>query len=104
MKSNRDTKVFKIELLAEAEDELSDAYDWYEDQQTSLGNKFYNEVNHYLNLIEHNPHQFPIKYIEELRSASLNKFPYVIIYWIDDINLNVFVVSIFHTSRNPKYY
>ena len=103
-KSSSDTRVFKIELLSQAEDELSDAYDWYEKQRTTLGDKFYIEISHYLNLIEHNPYQFPIKYVEELRSASLNKFPYLIIYWIDEINLVVFVNSIFHTSRNPKYF
>jgi hypothetical protein len=40
--------VFKVDLLFEAEDELSDAYDWYEDKQQSLGNEFYNEISHYL--------------------------------------------------------
>jgi hypothetical protein len=44
--------VFKVELLAKAEEELSGAYDWYEGEQEGLGNRLYNEVNHYLNLIE----------------------------------------------------
>ncbi|HEY5326004.1 MAG TPA: type II toxin-antitoxin system RelE/ParE family toxin [Mucilaginibacter sp.] len=96
--------MFKIELLAQAEGELSEAYDWYEKQQTALGNRLYNEVNHYLNLIELNPYQFPVKYVEELRSASLNKFPFLILYWIDEVNNTIFIVSIFHTSRNPKYF
>jgi toxin ParE1/3/4 len=96
--------VYKVELLFGAEEELSDAYDWYEEQQVALGNKFYNEINHYLTLIENNPYHFPVKYVEELHSAALNKFPYLVIYWIDEINLTVFVVSIFHTSRDPKYF
>ncbi len=95
--------MFSVELLAQAEDELSDAYDWYERKQQSLGNKLYDEVNHYLTLIEENPYQFPVKYTEELRSASLNRFPYLILYWIDELNNIVFIVSIFHTSRNPKW-
>lgn len=95
--------MFSVELLAQAEDELSDAYDWYEHKQQSLGNKLYNEVNHYLTLIEENPYQFPVKYTEDLRSASLNRFPYLILYWIDESNNIVFIVSIFHTSRNPKW-
>jgi len=94
--------VFRLELLSLAEDELSDAYDWYDEQLAGLGNEFYNEVSHYLNLIEANPFQFPVKYIEELRSASLNRFPFLIIYWIDEINSVVYVDSIFHTSRNPR--
>jgi plasmid stabilization system protein ParE len=95
--------VYKVELLALAEDELSNSYDWYEEQQADLGDKFYKEVNYYLSLIENNPYQFPVKYVEELRIASLNKFPFIIIYWIDEPNNSVFVASIFHTSRNPRY-
>ena len=104
VKSSKSTKVLKVELLSQAEDELSDAYDWYEEQQIALGNKFYNEINHYLNLIEHNPYQFPVRYTEELRSASLNKFPFLILYWIDEMSDVVFIVSVFHTSRNPQYF
>jgi hypothetical protein len=50
--------VFKVELLAIAENELSDSYDWYEEQQIGLGNRFYNDVNYYLSLLEDNPHHF----------------------------------------------
>ncbi len=96
--------MFKVELLSQAEDELSDAYDWYEEQQTGLGNKFYDEISHYLNLIEDNPYYFPVKYTEGLRSASLNKFPFLILYWIEEADNIIFVLSIFHTSRNPKYF
>jgi len=104
MKLKSATKVFEIDLLAVAEEELADSYDWYEEQLPLLGNKFYNEINHYLNLLENNPYQFAIKYSEELRAASLNKFPFLIIYWIDEINRKIFIVSIFHTSRNPRYF
>jgi toxin ParE1/3/4 len=93
--------VYKVELLSQAEVELADAYDWYKEQQQTLGNKLYNEVNYYLTLLEQNPYQFPIKYTNELRPVVINKFPYLIIYWIDEDNKTVFVVSIFHTSRKP---
>jgi len=33
--------VFNVELISDAEEELSEAYDWYEKQQVSLGDKFY---------------------------------------------------------------
>lgn len=95
--------MFEIILLSQAEDELSDAYDWYEEQQPTLGNRFYKEINHYLTILEKDPNLFPIKYIEELRAVSTNKFPYQIIYWINTVDRTVHVVSIFHTSRNPKY-
>lgn len=96
--------MFKIELLSKAEDELSEAYNWYEEQQPALGDKLYKEVSYYLDIISKNPYHFQIRYIEELRTASLNKFPFLIIYWVDVVNNIVFVTSIFHTSRNPKYF
>ena len=103
MKSKSDTRTFDVELLALAEDELSDAYDWYEEQQESLGDKLYYEVNYFLNLLELNPYQFQVRYADDLRAASLNKFPYLIIFWIDEPNYIIYVVSIFHTSRNPQF-
>jgi len=102
-KSKKNTKVFEVELLLEAELEFSEAYDWYEEQQSGLGNRFFKEVNHYLQLIENNPFHFQVRYPEDLRAASLKIFPYLIIYWIDQKNEMAFVTSIFHTSRAPKY-
>lgn len=95
--------MFEVELLAEAEFELADAFDWYEQQQATLGTKFYREVNHYLSLIEQNPFQFPIRYPSDLRVAALNKFPYLIIFWLDENDKLAFVNSIFHTSRESKF-
>jgi len=95
--------VFEIELLLQAEDELSEAYYWYEEQLPALGKKFFKEIDHYLSRISKDPFHFPIKYKSELRAASLNKFPFLIIYWVDEIDRKVFIASIFHTSREPKY-
>jgi hypothetical protein len=93
--------VFEVELLAQAEDELSEAYDWYNEKQDGLGDKLFDEVNYYLTLIETSPFHFPARYDQELRTTALKIFPYLIIYWIDEPNNKVFVTSIFHTSRNP---
>jgi toxin ParE1/3/4 len=95
--------VFEVELLFQAENELSDAYDWYEEQQLGLGSRLFNEVNHYLQLVEKNPFHFPVKYQQELRTAPLKIFPYLVIYWIDERKSTIFVTSIFHTSRKPIY-
>ena len=57
--------MFEVILLAQAEDELTDAHDWYEEQRPALGNRFYNEINYYLTLLEKNPYLFSVKYAEE---------------------------------------
>lgn len=94
--------MFSVELLAEAEEELSEAYDWYEEQLHGLGGRFYNEADHHLSLLEQDPLLFPVRYQEELRALPLKKFPFLLIYWVDTTNFIVYVLSVFHTSRNPS--
>jgi len=52
--------VFNIELLSQAEDELTQAYDCYEDQVGGLDNKFYDEISYRLNFLETNPYYYPV--------------------------------------------
>jgi hypothetical protein len=73
--------VFEVELLHLAEIELSDSFDWYEENAPSTGKKFYHEVNRYLQIIEQNPFQFAVRYADVFRAEPLNKFPFLIIYW-----------------------
>lgn len=95
--------MFDIELLADAENELAEAFEWYEERKSGLGNLLYKELDYYLSLINSNPYLFQIKYDGELRAAGLNKFPYLVIFWVDELSFKIFVVSIFHTSRQPKF-
>jgi hypothetical protein len=67
--------VFSIELLARAEDEFSDAFDWYEKQQAGLGRKFLTEINQQLTLIEVNPYHYPIRYADVLQAVPVKKVP-----------------------------
>lgn len=95
--------MLELELLFEAEVEFSEAYDWYEEKQPGLGDRFFREVNHYLELVQENPYHYQIRYEGELRVAPTDRFPFLIIFWIDEINQKIYVTSIFHTSREPLY-
>jgi toxin ParE1/3/4 len=83
--------VYNIDLLAKTEDELSEAFDWYENKLTGLGDAFYKKVNQLLTSIETNPYHYPVKYQGEIRAAILDKFPYLVIYWIDEVNAIIIV-------------
>lgn len=92
---------YSIELIEIAENELFEAHEWYNKKQSGLGNRFFTEVSAYLKRIASNPYKFSIRYSNELRFAPLHVFPYLISYWIDEDRQIVFVLSIFHTSKNP---
>lgn len=96
--------LYKIEFLKPAEIEFGEAFDWYEEQQTGLGKRFFGEISHYLKSIAENPYKFSAKYDNQLHFAPLKIFPYLVVYWVDEKQMIVYVVSVFHTSRNPQIF
>ena len=94
---------FEIVLRREAQIELDEIFIWYEEQKIGLGLDFINEFEATINKITHNPYY--ASYIEiDARSASLKKFPYEIIYRIDEVNWQVRIIAIIHQRRNPTWF
>jgi toxin ParE1/3/4 len=93
--------MYTVKLLTEAEIELTDACKWYEKQQSGLGKRLLSEVKHYLKLISTNPLQFEVKFSNKYRFAVLKVFPYFIAFRVEEETKQIYVISIFHTSRNP---
>lgn len=76
-----------------------DAYDWYEEQQTGLGDLFLAELDKGLDKLE----VWPLSYAKikkDYRQLILHAFPYVIVYEI--LKTDVVVYAVFHTSRSPR--
>ena len=69
---------FKLVLLLRARFELLDAWEWYEDKQTGLGDKFKKEVYSSFNQILKHPEHYPRK-TGRYREALIDIFPYVLI-------------------------
>jgi hypothetical protein len=79
--------------------ELSEIWSWYEDQQSNLGNQFYQE---FYRIVEHiiNYNESGIAYKKRYRQARLLRFPYLIMYELEKDTLVIYAVI--HTSRHPK--
>jgi toxin ParE1/3/4 len=93
---------FHIEILQTATDDLQESYDWYEERRTGLGEEFINEVDEYLDLVSKNPYRSPVQFSEKYRFALLKRFPFRIVYNIEEDENLVNVTAVFHTSRNPE--
>lgn len=92
---------FAYQLHPLAEQEYLEAYLWYE-QQARLGEQFAKAVRERLQKIVSNPEQYSSKK-SKYREVIVDKtFPYIIVYKVDNKQRNLTVISIFHTSRNPK--
>ncbi|WP_418893379.1 type II toxin-antitoxin system RelE/ParE family toxin [Limibacterium fermenti] len=86
------------EFVDRAENDLSKAVEWYESRQKGLELIFLNKVQEYLESIQQNSLQYPLKR-SLYREVFLRKFPYIIIYEVREGEVGVY--SIFHTHRNP---
>jgi len=59
------------------------------------------EVEMKVKTICENPFQYRNTY-KHFREVALKRFPYYVIYSIDQNNKIVYIAAIYHASRNPK--
>jgi len=86
-------------IAPEAQQDVGEAYSWYEDHRPGLGEEFLGCVDASIQAICRMPELYA-KTHEEYRRALVRRFPYAIFY--EYSGGNVVIYSIFHTSRNPQ--
>lgn len=89
----------RIIYTPEAEDDVANSYDWYENRELGLGEDFLRCVEACLFTILRHPFIFPVA-VDEFRHAPIRRFPFEIFYeHFDDC---IFVYSVFHCSQDPQ--
>ena len=86
-------------IRPEAEAEMAEAFDWYEDRVAGLGSDFLLCLDAAFQSILRDPQHFPLVY-RSARRALTRRFPYEVLFVDDDAS--VVVLSVFHAKRNPK--
>ena len=90
-----------IRFLTLAEQEVDDAVRWYDEKQEGLSREFLDELDRTVRLVKAYP--LLAKQIEpEIRRFLFTRFPYSLIYGIDQETL--VVVAIAHQHREPRYW
>ncbi len=84
----------------DAEEELTEARDWYEARSPVAAQAFVLEVDHAIDRILEAPLRYPVGGRGERRFV-LDRFPYTILYRVR--NDHVFITAIAHQSRRPGY-
>ncbi|MBW3624673.1 MAG: type II toxin-antitoxin system RelE/ParE family toxin [Armatimonadetes bacterium] len=85
----------------EAQDEMDEAYDWYERQSSGLGEAFLSAVRDVLDRIRQNPESYARIY-REVRRGLTRRFPYGVLYRVEAER--IVVLSIFHSHRDPRHW
>lgn len=87
-----------VELLAVAQQEYDEAFDWYEQQRAGRGLLFAAAVRRVFQRISANPRFYGVAVLD-IRKGIVLGFPYCVYYFEEPHR--VVVISVFHTSRDP---
>ncbi|MEO6130227.1 MAG: type II toxin-antitoxin system RelE/ParE family toxin [Saprospiraceae bacterium] len=91
---------YKIRLSPKAKKDIQAAIEWYIQNQSGLGDKFYFNLQANIEKLESNPF-YQIRY-DNVRCMPLKKFPYMLHFTIDESRRIVTIRAVFNTSMDPK--
>ena len=86
-------------IAPEAEQDLAEAYGWYEARRIGLGEEFVSSVEACIETIRRTPEMHALVH-ENYRRGFVRRFPYAVFY--EKTEGRVTVYGIFHTSRDPE--
>ncbi len=93
--------IYKIKFRKRAAREYLQAIAWYKERSIQAAENFVLIVQQALKQIEDQPEDSRIVY-KQFRQVKTKKFPYHIIYFIDEKEKSVIITTFFHQKRNPK--
>ena len=91
----------KVRFLIQAQLELDDAVAWYNQRSEGLGQVFLDELDG----VVRRATRFPLSCPEievGIRRGLIPRFPYGLIYGIDDDT--IVVIAVAHLHRRPRYW
>ncbi len=91
---------FELLIQRDAESDIQQAIDWYDEKQSGLGEKFHKEVLSAFSKLASYPF-YQIRY-NEVRCLPLKKFPFMLHYSVNEVLHTVTLRAVLHTSRSPE--
>jgi plasmid stabilization system protein ParE len=92
---------YKIVILPRAKEDLREAAKWYNNAQKGHGKELVKQIRKRISELENNPLSCQIRY-SEVHTALVKNFPYMLHYYVDQVKRSIVIISILHTSRDPK--
>ena len=89
----------QILVRPEAEAEVQQAFDWYEEQSEGLGLEFLRAIEACLAGVTRNPFAYTFVKVPNVRRAVVRRFPYALFYLVADEA--IVVIAVFNVKRRP---
>jgi plasmid stabilization system protein ParE len=84
-----------------AAEEYEDSFKWYEERSFVAADNFILAVEIAISAICANPYRYRNTY-KNLREITIKKYPFNLIYFVDEDKKSITIISLFHHKRNPK--
>jgi len=93
---------YTIAFRKRAAREYLETVAWYKERSISAAENFVKAIEERLNKIEYQPHYYRKSY-KQFHEAKTHKYPFSIVYFIDEENSRIVITSVFHQKRNPQH-
>ena len=90
---------YTLTVREEAEYDISDAFQYYEERRLGLGHDFLLCIDAAISKIERSPTIYK-KIYKDLKRIPIERFPYRIFFIVKD--QNIIVTAVFHVRKDPK--
>ena len=91
----------KLTFAPKAKEELIDAIFFYNEISNIVATNFFSAIKTAEIKLLENPYGYQ-KIYKNFRHFVINGYPYKLIYYFDLMTNEIIIISVFHTSRNPK--
>ncbi|MGV8829666.1 MAG: type II toxin-antitoxin system RelE/ParE family toxin [Breznakibacter sp.] len=93
--------LYNVKIEPQALADIQEISDWYNNKLVGLGKRFQNAVIKQIDDLRKNPYVCAIRYYE-IRCKLINRFPYMVHFYINEKSKTVEVLAVISTSRYPK--
>jgi len=98
MRLMKSKKNYKVVISDSAKADIKESAKWYNSRQKGLGKHFTQSIKECINTTKLQPESCRIRY-KNNRVAIPYKFPFLIVYNIDDNNNTLNIIAVFHTKK-----
>jgi len=91
-----------VSIHADADAELRDALERYEQERVGLGREFREEFEAALARVRDNPELYAVEDVSGVRYCPFHRFPYTLVYL--DLEDRLWVAAVAHQHRRPRYW
>lgn len=94
---------YKVVIGKSAKADLQNILDWYTGESLSALQKFVGALYERLDDLVERPESFGVvRQHQRFRKVKISRFPYFIVFRIDETRNKVFISAVIHVKRNPE--